>query len=92
MAVGAIRALRDAGKLVPEDVSVIGFDDMPLASYFDPPLTTILQDTYRMGREAACFLIHSIEQSEKACQQVHIEPRLIVRQSTTRFNQNKEAQ
>jgi len=91
MAVGAIRALRDAGKLVPQDVSVIGVDDMPLASYFDPPLTTILQDTYCMGRVAACTLIDAIEQPEKACQPMHIEPRLIVRQSTTRFIQNKEA-
>lgn len=91
MAVGAIRALRDAGKLVPHDVSVIGIDDMPLASYFDPPLTTILQDTYRMGREAACSLIHLIEQPKQACRHLHVEPKLIVRQSTTRFVQHKEA-
>ena len=85
MAVGAIRALRDAGKFVPQDVSVIGTDDMPLASYFDPPLTTILQDTYRMGREAANLLIKDIEQPETACQSLLIEPALIVRQSTNRF-------
>jgi DNA-binding LacI/PurR family transcriptional regulator len=91
MAVGAIRALRDAGKHVPQDVSVVGVDDMPLASYFDPPLTTILQDTYRMGRLAACTLIDAIEQPEKACQPMHIEPRLIVRQSTIQLIQNKEA-
>ncbi len=91
MAVGAIRALRDAGKLVPQDISVVGVDDMPLASYFDPPLTTILQDTYLMGRLAACTLIDAIEQPEKACQPMHIEPRLIVRQSTTQFIQKKEA-
>lgn len=91
MAVGAIRALRDAGKLVPQDISVVGVDDMPLASYFDPPLTTILQDTYHMGTLAACTLIDAIEQPEKSCQPMHIEPRLIVRQSTTQFIQNKEA-
>jgi len=85
MAVGAIRALRDGGKLVPQDVSVIGVDDMPLATYFDPPLTTILQDTYCMGRVAACTLIDAIEQPDMACQPMHIEPRLIVRQSTSRF-------
>jgi LacI family transcriptional regulator len=83
MAVGAIRALRDTGKFVPQDISVIGIDDMPLASYFDPPLTTILQDTFRMGREAACLLINSFEDHGKACQQIRVEPRLIVRQSTT---------
>ncbi len=83
MAVGAIRALRDAGRHVPKDISVIGFDDMPLASYFDPPLTTILQDTYRMGREAACQLISSIEKPDNPCRQLCVEPKLIVRQSTT---------
>ncbi len=83
MAVGAIRALRDAGRHVPKNISVIGFDDMPLASYFDPPLTTILQDTYRMGREAACQLISSIEKPDHPCRQLCVEPKLIVRQSTT---------
>jgi len=85
MAVGAIRALRDAHKLIPQDVSVIGIDDMPLASYFDPPLTTILQDTFRMGREAACQLISSIEEPKNPCQQIRVEPKLIIRQSTTQY-------
>jgi LacI family repressor for deo operon, udp, cdd, tsx, nupC, and nupG len=87
MAVGAIRALRDAGKHIPQDISVIGIDDMPLASYFDPPLTTILQDTFQMGREAACQLISSIEKPENPCQQIRIEPRLIIRHSTTQYGQ-----
>ena len=87
MAVGAIRALRDTGRRVPQDISVIGIDDMPLASYFDPPLTTILQDTYRMGREAACQLINSIEKPDNPCRQLRVEPKLIVRQSTTLNNQ-----
>ncbi len=47
MAIGAIRALREAGITVPDAVSVIGFDDMPLASYFDPPLTTISQIPFK---------------------------------------------
>ena len=89
MAIGAIHALREAGKRVPQDVSVIGFDDMPLASYFDPPLTTIQQDTFRMGREAASLLIKAIERPEEVCQKVLIEAELIVRQSTTRFNQKQ---
>ena len=46
MAVGAIRAARDLELRVPQDISVVGFDDMPLASYFDPPLTTVRQDTF----------------------------------------------
>ena len=87
MAVGAIRALRDAGKLIPLDISVIGVDDMPLASYFDPPLTTIQQDTYLMGRLAANLLIKDIEQVDTTCQQKLVEPRLIIRQSTSRVCQ-----
>ena len=87
MAVGAIRALRDVGKLIPQDVSVIGVDDMPLASYFDPPLTTIQQDTYLMGRLAANLLIQDIEQTENVCQHQLVEPKIIIRQSTSRFDQ-----
>jgi DNA-binding LacI/PurR family transcriptional regulator len=64
MAVGAIRALREAGLGVPADVSVIGFDDMPLASYFDPPLTTLRQDTFEMGRQAARMLVEAIQNAD----------------------------
>lgn len=84
MAVGAIRALRDAGRTIPGDVSVIGIDDMPLGSYFDPPLTTVLQDTHRMGRQAACLVIHAIEQRDAPCEHQLVEPRLIIRKSTDR--------
>jgi DNA-binding LacI/PurR family transcriptional regulator len=86
MAIGAIHALRQAGKHVPQDVSVIGFDDMPLASYFDPPITTIQQDTFRMGREAASLLIDAIEQPEPVFQKVLIGAELVVRQSTRQIS------
>ena len=49
-AIGVLRALRSSGRRVPTDVSVVGFDDIPLASYLDPPLTTIAQQTAVMGR------------------------------------------
>jgi DNA-binding LacI/PurR family transcriptional regulator len=52
MAIGAIRAIRSAGRQVPDDVSVVGFDDVDLAAYVDPPLTTIAQSTAEMGRWA----------------------------------------
>lgn len=64
MAIGAIRALRDVGIRVPDQVSVIGVDDMPLASYFDPSLTTISQDMNTIGQEAARLLIERITQPE----------------------------
>jgi LacI family transcriptional regulator len=51
-AIGAMRAIRASGRRVPEDVSVVGFDDVALAAYVDPPLTTIVQSTAEMGRWA----------------------------------------
>jgi LacI family transcriptional regulator len=52
MAIGALRAIRAGGRRVPEDVSVVGFDDVQLAAYLEPPLTTIAQATAEMGRWA----------------------------------------
>lgn len=85
MAVGAIRALREAGKRVPEEVSVMGFDDMPLASYFDPPLTTMRQDMFKIGSEAVKLLINAIEQPEAPHQHLRMPATLIIRGSTSRF-------
>lgn len=82
MAVGAIRALREHGYRVPEDVSVIGFDDMPLATYFDPPLTTMHQDTFRIGCTAAQLMIESIKDPQAARAQVSIPAELVLRKST----------
>lgn len=84
MAIGAIRALREAGKRVPEDISLVGFDDMPLASFFDPPLTTIRQDTFCMGQDAARLLLQAVEQPGEPVQQVRLSGELIIRSSTSR--------
>lgn len=61
MAIGAMRAARDAGLRVPDDLSVVGFDDIVLASYTTPALTTIRQHTYEMGEAAAHLLIDMLE-------------------------------
>ena len=82
MAVGAIRAIRKSGLYVPEDVSVIGFDDMPLAAYFDPPLTTIRQDIFSIGCEAANQLIWSIEHPADPPCSLRITSELVIRNST----------
>ncbi len=82
LAVGAIRALRDAGLRCPADVSVVGFDDIPLASYFDPSLTTMRQDIELSGKEAASLLVRRLE--DPAAPVIHqvLQAELVVRCST----------
>lgn len=84
MAVGAIDQLQKSGLNVPQDVSVVGFDDMPLASYFNPPLTTIRQDISTLGREASRLLIEAREGKSRAHQQLLFTPELVLRNSTSK--------
>lgn len=67
MAIGAIRALRDAGLRVPEDVSVIGIDGLPLGAYLVPQLSTIRQSVRLMGERSVDILLNSIEGEMNAC-------------------------
>ena len=83
MALGALRAARDRGLNVPGQIAVIGIDDMPLASYFDPPLTTMQQDLFGIGQAAAQLLIKAIEQPPATRQHLRLPAKLLVRQSTT---------
>lgn len=66
MAAGALRALRAAGRRVPDDVAVVGFDDSPLAQHTDPQLTTVRQPVEEMGRAMAGLLLESIGASRAA--------------------------
>jgi DNA-binding LacI/PurR family transcriptional regulator len=86
MAIGVMQAARDLGISVPEQLSVIGLDDLPLASYFAPPLTTIRQDIIKIGSKAAQLLIENIEDPSHPTQSLTIDPELIVRKSTAPFN------
>ena len=61
MALGVLRALHEAGRRIPADVSVVGFDDVPEAPYFTPPLTTIRQDFGEMGRRGLKLLLETME-------------------------------
>lgn len=80
-AMGSIRALHEAGLRVPEDVSVVGFDDIQSASYQVPSLTTIRQPLREMGRLAAKMLLQKLG-GETVPDQVVVDPELIVREST----------
>ena len=83
-AIGATAALRDGGRRVPEDVSVVGFDDIRLAAYTSPALTTIRQPTYEMGRRATELLIDAVHgRTLGPGRQVVFEGELIIRASST---------
>jgi len=57
MADGALRALRHAGRRVPDDVAVVGFDDVELVRYTEPPLTTVRQPVFDIGREMVLLML-----------------------------------
>jgi LacI family transcriptional regulator len=84
-AIGALRALRRAHIGVPKTVSVVGFDDIDLAAWTDPPLTTIRQPTERLGRWAVERLTGTLrDATELTGEVVTLDPRLVVRESTAR--------
>jgi LacI family transcriptional regulator len=83
-AIGAVQALREAGRRVPEDVSVVGFDDIQSAAFQNPALTTVRQPLRQMGMIAAETLLQRITAPAKAPypKEIMVEPELIVRAST----------
>jgi LacI family transcriptional regulator len=84
-AIGAIRALQEVGLRVPEDVSVLGFDDVYAAAFHNPALTTIRQPLFEMGKLAAQTLLKQLSNKEKTEEippTLTVEPQLIVRNST----------
>ena len=84
-ALGAIRAIRDAGLRVPEDVSVVGFDDIASAAYQNPGLTTVRQPLYEMGQCAADTLVARMERPDQpAPRTISLEPSLVVRGTTAK--------
>jgi DNA-binding LacI/PurR family transcriptional regulator len=82
-AVGVLDAAREAGLRVPNDLSVAGFDDIPLAEHTTPPLTTVRQPLYEMGRKAAEVLIAWIEGSPPPTPEIVLPTQLVLRASTS---------
>jgi len=80
MALGLLRALHELGRHVPEDISVVGFDDIPEAAYFTPPLTTVRQRFDEIGARALRLLLERIEGGPAGSETVA--PELVVRSST----------
>ncbi len=81
MAMGALRALRETGLRVPEDVAVIGFDDIPMAARTIPPLTTIRQPIFRIGSLAVETLIQQIETPVQQPRRIVLPTELVIRAS-----------
>jgi DNA-binding LacI/PurR family transcriptional regulator len=82
MALGAIRAARQLGLRVPEDVSVVGYDDSPLIAFVDPPLTTVRQSVQAMGTAAVEALIEGINGTPVPPHEYVFRPELVLRGST----------
>jgi DNA-binding LacI/PurR family transcriptional regulator len=82
LALGAIRAVRRAGRSVPRDVSVVGFDDSAFMTCTEPPLTTVRQPIEALGRAAVAMLVNQIEGAAVMADELFFEPELVVRGST----------
>src|SRR3954469_5231048 len=82
-ALGVVRALHELGLRIPADISVVGFDDIPEAAFFTPPLTTVRQNFNEVGRRALLTLLDQLESGERAGTRETIPPELIVRASTS---------
>ncbi len=83
MTLGALQAIRERGWKIPDDISIVGFDDMPWANLLQPPLTAIAQPTYELGRRAAELLLTRLQERARPATQERLATRLVVRGSTS---------
>ncbi len=82
MAIGALSALRESGVRVPQEIAVAGFDDIPLARYMDPPLSTVRVPIYELGARAVQMLLHGVRnRSDDTRHRERISTELVVRSS-----------
>jgi LacI family transcriptional regulator len=85
MAIGALRAAHESGLRVPDQISVVGFDDIELADFTSPPLTTVAQPKQRIGALAVDMLLERIDGRRRDARKVVLQPELRVRASTARY-------
>jgi len=92
MAIGAIDAIKTEGLKIPNDIAIVGFDDIRMASLVEPKLTTVSQPVYKMGLIAARILFDSIENEDDINyqQKIYIQPKLMVRKSCGHENRLRE--
>ncbi|MCL5070693.1 MAG: LacI family transcriptional regulator [Actinobacteria bacterium] len=84
IAIGALKYLKDKKLLIPDDYAVVGFDNLPYSFLLKPNLTTIEQQKYLMGNKAANILIKNILNNTNNIEQIILEPKLIIRESTVK--------
>lgn len=82
MALGLLRRLHEVGRQAPGQISIVGFDDIPEAAYFTPPLTTVRQDFAEVGRRCLHLLLSQLERPVRSPSRVVVAAQLVVRQST----------
>ena len=81
MCLGVLHALRELGRRVPDDVAVVGFDDLPLASHANPPLTTVRQPIRMLGQEMVRSLLHRLSDPRREPTPIVLPTKLVVRSS-----------
>jgi len=79
VALGIMRAMAEQGRRIPEDVSLVGFDDVPEAGYFHPGLTTVRQEFAEVGRQALRMLLDQLDSGTRSAESALVEPALIAR-------------
>jgi len=90
MALGAIQGIKESGRRVPDDIAVVGFDDISFSSFPEIGLTTVRQPKYEMGKLAVDILLDSIIKPSKEAKKHILEPKLIVRTSSYRLGEGKK--
>ena len=91
LALGMLRALHERGRAVPDDVSVVGFDDVPESAYFIPPLTTVRPDFDAVARTSLRLVLERLGPEPDGAEHVTIPPTLVVRRSVRRYEPLPEA-
>jgi DNA-binding LacI/PurR family transcriptional regulator len=81
VALGAKAAIRDHGLIVPDDIAMVGFDDLPFARYTDPPLTTVCLPVPELARQAGEMLISLLNNEKPGCQRKILDTCLVIRES-----------
>jgi DNA-binding LacI/PurR family transcriptional regulator len=81
LAIGAMRAFKDRGYKVPEDIAVVGYNDLEIASLVEPPLTTVSAPIHDLGMKSMNMLLQLISSGQKKCENIILPTKLVIRRS-----------